>query len=286
MLPGPIQKLQGWPISATLLAVVLLVAGAGLNITAHAAEPPPAAAEAPPAPLVAPVVAAASDLKFALPELAKAFETETGLAVRLTFGSSGILATQIANGAPFELFLSADESYIAELERKGMLKNSGAVYALGNLSVFAPEGSAVTCDADLGGIRSVLISGSPIQIAIANPLHAPYGVAAMSALEAAGIAVDAKPRLLVGENVAQALLYATAGGAAVALVSAPLVEAPEFDGKGCHERVSERLVAPLRQRLALTKTAGAAAAQFAAFITSEKGLAVLARYGFSMPPKP
>jgi molybdate transport system substrate-binding protein len=226
-------------------------------------------------------VAAASDLKFALPAIVKAFEAETGATVKVTFGSSGMFATQIANGAPFDVFMSADEALVDKLNAAGLLRDAGQLYALGQLAIFAPEGSAVTCDAQLAGLKAALASGKAEKISIANPEHAPYGRAAKTALDAAGQWVDAQPHLVLGESATQALQFATSGGASVALVPAPLVEAPEFPGKGCHVRVSEKLVEPLRQRMGLLKTASKPSTDFAAFIMSGKGREILAKYGFS-----
>lgn len=233
-----------------------------------------------------PTVAAASDLKFALPVLAQAFEAETGARVKLTFGSSGVLATQIANGAPFEVFMSADEALVDELNGRGVLRDAGQIYGLGQLAIFAPVGSVVTCDADLTGLKAAMAASKAGKISIANPQHAPYGRAAKAALEVAGLWKEAQSQLVLGESATQALQFATEGGAIAALIPAPLVEAPEFPGQGCHERVSERLAAPLRQRLAVMKSAGAVASAFAAFITTDKGRAILAKYGFSFPKPP
>ena len=233
-----------------------------------------------------PAIAAASDLKFALPVVAKEFEAATGKSVKLTFGSSGVLATQIANGAPFELFLSADESLVKDLASRGLLRDEGQVYALGRLAVFAPFGSAVTCDADLAGLKSALNAGKVSKVAIANPEHAPYGRAAQAALQKADAWTGVSTHLVLGESATQALQFATEGGADAALVPAPLVEAPEFPGKGCHERVSEALVAPLVQRLGVVKSASAIAADFALFITSANGREILAKCGFSFASPP
>ncbi len=226
-------------------------------------------------------VAAASDLKFALPAVIKAFEAETGATVKVTFGSSGMFATQIANGAPFEVFMSADEALVDKLNQAGLLRDAGQLYALGQLAIFAPEGSPVTCDADLSGLKAALTSGKLTKISLANPEHAPYGRAAKTALERGGLWEDAQSRLLIGESATQALQFATEGGAPVALVPAPLVEAPEFPGKGCHVRVSEKLAEPLRQRMGLLKSASKPSIEFAAFIISSKGRDILAKYGFS-----
>lgn len=229
------------------------------------------------------LVAAAADLKFALPAVATAFEAETGKSVKLTFGSSGQFATQIENGAPFELFLSADEALVANLAAKGLTRDEGQLYALGRVSLYVPDGSPVTPDENLAGLKAALVSGTLGKFAIANPEHAPYGRAARAALQKAGLWDAIGPHLVLGENVSQALQFAETGGAGGALVSAPLVEAPEFTGKGHHVRLAAALAAPLRQRLVVLKTARPDAAEFAAFITSDKGQAILAKYGFSAP---
>ena len=233
-----------------------------------------------------PAIAAASDLKFALPVVVKAFESETGKTVKVTFGSSGVLATQIANGAPFEVLFSADEAIVKDLFVRGLLRDDGKIYGLGRLSVYAPVGSAVTCDADLTGLKTALAAGKVGKFAIANPEHAPYGRAARDALQKAGLWDGVAPHLVLGENISQTLQFAIDGGADAALVSAPLVEAPEFTGKGCHLRVSETLVAPLRQSMGVSRTSSATASAFAAFMISAKGQEILAKYGFSFPPAP
>lgn len=227
------------------------------------------------------LVAAAADLKFALPAVATAYEAETGKSVKLTFGSSGQLAAQIANGAPFEVFLSADEGLVAGLVANGVTRDAGHLYALGPVALYVPEGSPVTPDENLAGLKAALAVGRLGKFAIANPEHAPYGRAARDALQKAGIWETIQPHLVLGENVSQALQFAETGGANGALIAAPLVEAPEFTGKGQHVRVSKALVAPLRQRLVVLKAAGQDASEFAAFIMSDKGRAILTKYGFS-----
>ncbi len=229
------------------------------------------------------LVAAATDLKFALPAVATAFEGATGKSVKLTFGASGQLAAQIENGAPFEVFLSADEALVTGLAAKGLTRDGGKLYGLGHVALYIPEGSPVAADANLAGLKAALASSTLGKFAIANPEHAPYGRAARAALQKAGLWDAIGPHLVLGENVSQALQFAETGGAGGALVSAPLVEAPEFTGKGHHVRVAAALAAPLRQRLVVLKTASPDAAEFAAFITSDKGQAILAKYGFSAP---
>jgi molybdate transport system substrate-binding protein len=232
-----------------------------------------------------PNVAAASDLKFALEEIAAAFEAKTGRRVRLTFGSSGNLARQIGAGAPFELFLSADESYVAHLEQAGRTEGAGVLYAVGRIVVFAPSGSPVRADPELTGVREALASGQLKRLAIANPEHAPYGRAARDALERVGAWELALPRLALGENVSQAAQFGLTGAAEAAIIAYSLVLTPAFKGRGAFALVSERLHSPLRQRMVLVKGAGDTSRGLYRFISSEDARPVLERYGFALPAR-
>lgn len=244
-----------------------------------------AALFAPPASADVARVAAASDLSFALEEIAAAFARETGHETRLTFGSSGNLARQIREGAPFDLFLSADESYVALLEKAGRTDGAGTPYAIGRIVVFAPAGSPVGVDAELAGVRSALAAGRLKRLAIANPDHAPYGRAAREALEHAGAWALARPRLALGENVSQAAQFALTGSVDAAIIAYSLVLTPAFRDKGTHELLPEHMHAPLRQRMVLLKGAGAAARELYVFIGSAKARPVLERYGFGIPAR-
>ena len=146
-----------------------------------AGEAPCAAQDKPP------VVAAASDLKFALEEVAKAFTKDTGTRVELVFGSSGTLTRQLTDGAPFELFMSADEAFVFKLADAGLTRDRGALYAVGRLVLFAPHGSLLKVDEELNGLRTLVASGGLKRFAIANPAHAPYGRAAEAVLRAKGL---------------------------------------------------------------------------------------------------
>lgn len=230
-----------------------------------------------------PVVAAASNLQFALPEVVKAYEAETGHTVKVTFGSSGQFATQIANGAPFDVFLSADEALVNGLAQQGLTVDGGRLYALGLLAFYVPPSSTIKVDANLAGLKDALTTGSVSKFAIASPKHAPYGRAARDALQAAGLWVEIEPKLVIGENVSQALQFVTEGGADSGLVPLSLLLAPAMVGKGQHVVVAETLVKPLPQRMVVLKRAGPRAQTFASFITSQKGQAILAKFGFSSP---
>ena len=138
----------------------------------------------------APAIAAASDLKFALDEVAANFRKDTGHALRISYGSSGNFARQIAQDAPFELFLSADESYVLQLAEQHHTPDRGQLYAIGRIVLFAPNGSSLQPDAQLADLRAAVSDGRIVRFAIANPEHAPYGRAAMQALQSAGLTDD------------------------------------------------------------------------------------------------
>lgn len=232
-----------------------------------------------------PNVAAAADLKFALEEIAASFESKTGRKARLTFGSSGHLARQIAEGAPFELFLSADEAYVAHLERAGRTEGAGVLYAIGRIVVFAPTHSPVRADPELAGVREALSAGRLKRLAIANPEHAPYGRAAREALERVGAWDRARPHLVLGENVSQAAQFGLTGAAEAAIIAYSLVLTPAFKDRGAHALIPERLHAPLRQRMVLVKGAGDTARRLYRFIAGEEARPILERHGFALPAR-
>ena len=233
----------------------------------------------------APGIAAASDLKFALDEIARGWSRETGRSVRITYGSSGNFRRQIAEGAPFELFLSADESYVLALAREGRLEDEGTLYAVGRLVLFAPPGSPVDPARGLGGLAQAARAGQVAKLAIANPVHAPYGRAARQALESAGAWKMLEGRLVLGENVSQAAQFAASGDATAGLFAYSLTFSPAIASRGRFALVPESAHAPLRQRMALVKGAGADARAFYRHLQGPAARGIFARYGFA-PPAP
>lgn len=230
-------------------------------------------------------VAAAADLRFALSELAERFEQDTGQAVRLSFGSSGTFTHQIEQGAPFELFLSADEGYVFRLADAGFTVDRGVLYAIGRLVVFAPHGSPLAVDGALDGVRSALAEGRVRRFAIANPEHAPYGRAAQAVLRRVGLWDMVARHLVVGENASQAMQFAASGSSQGGIVPLSLSKADEVAKLGRFALIPAELHAeePLRQRMVLLRTAGAAARAFYAYLQSAPARAVLTRYGFLLP---
>uniref|UniRef100_UPI0028C42874 molybdate ABC transporter substrate-binding protein n=1 Tax=Accumulibacter sp. TaxID=2053492 RepID=UPI0028C42874 len=207
-------------------------------------------------------VAAAADLKFALGEIAASYQKDTGRKVVLSFGSSGNFARQIPQGAPFDLFLSADEAYIFRLAGQGWLRDEGRLYAIGRIALLAPHGSPLAVDGELRDLAAALADGRLQRLAIANPQHAPYGRAARAALEHAHLWQPLQGKLVLGENVAQAAQFALSGSAQGGIVAWSLVKAPELARLGAAALIPESWHPPLRQRMALTRRADADASQF------------------------
>jgi molybdate transport system substrate-binding protein len=236
------------------------------------------AAEAPP-------VAAASDLKFALTEVARQFKKDTGQDVRLSFGSSGIFKTQLENGAPYQLFLSADENYIFSLRDKGLTKDSGVLYAIGRIAFFIPHKSGLTADGDLNSLRAMLADGRIKRFAIANPAHAPYGRAARAALEHAGLWSAIEPKLILGENASQAMQFAGSGSAQGGIVPLSLSRSPEVARLGTFATIPGAWHSrePLKQRMVLLRNAGTVAEDFYRYLQKPSAQDILSQYGFARP---
>jgi molybdate transport system substrate-binding protein len=227
-----------------------------------------------------PAIAAAADLKFALDEIAQSFRQETGKEVRLVFGSSGNFVTQIENGAPFQMFLSADEDYVLRLAEKGLARGKGTLYAIGRVVLFVPTGSPLKADASLGDLEAALGDGRLKRFAIANPAHAPYGRAAREALQKRGLWESIEPRLVLGENASQAMQFAASGSTQGGIVPLSLSKAPQFAKLGSFAALPAEWHQPLRQRTVLLRNAGAVAQAFYAYVQTPKAREIFVRYGF------
>ena len=232
-----------------------------------------------------PAVAAAADLKFALSEIAGVFARETGRNVRLSFGSSGNFTQQIEQGAPFELFLSADENYVFRLADKGFTVDRGVPYAVGRLVLFVPQTSPLKADASFADLRAALSDGRLKRFAIANPEHAPYGRAARAALQHAGLWTALQPKLVLGENASQATQFAAAGSSQGGIIPLALSKAPEIARLGAFAAIPAdwHAAEPLRQRMVLTRKAGDTARAFFAWLQTPAARAIFVRHGFSLP---
>lgn len=226
-------------------------------------------------------VAAASDLKFALDEIAAKLAKERGFRAQITYGSSGTLTRQMLDGAPFELFLSADEAYIDQLAAAGVARDRGVLYAVGRLVVFAPAGSPLVSDPSLEGLKALLDERRVTRFAIANPEHAPYGRAAEAVLKKRGLWAPLQAHLVFGDNISQAAQFAVGGAAVGGLVAYSLVLAPTLQGKGAYTLIPAADHAPLRQRMALTRRATPAAEQLYAYLQGAAAGGIFRKYGFT-----
>lgn len=229
------------------------------------------------------LIAAASDLQFALEEVAARFRADTGLDARPVFGSSGNLARQAEQGAPFQLLLSADEGFILRLAESGVARDRGTLYAEGRIVLFAPPGSPLHVDERLDGLRAALDAGQVRRFAVANPEHAPYGRAAEQALRSTGLWDRLQPHLVLGENISQAMQFATAAGAQGGIVALSLARAPQTQGRGTWALLPDSLHKPLLQRMALLRPAGAAAEGFYEYMQAPAAREIMRRYGFTLP---
>lgn len=230
-----------------------------------------------------PVVAAASDLQFALTEVAEAFTKETQREVALTFGSSGNFFRQIQQGGPFQMFLSADEQFVFDLAEKGFTVDDGTLYAIGRIVIIAPQDSPLKADGLLGDLKAALADGRVGKFAIANPAHAPYGRRAEGALRHAGLWEKIKDRLVLGENVSQATQFATSGATQGGIIAYSLALSPGVSKLGAFALIPADWHEPLRQRMALIKGAGETARSFYAFMQGPSARAIMRRYGLALP---
>ncbi len=228
-------------------------------------------------------VAAAANLKTAAAKLKEGFEAgQPGVEVTLTFGASGTFFSQLQNGAPFDLFLSADRDYPARLVAAGLgAAADERVYAIGKLVAWLPPGSSL--DLQRRGLAALTDPGVK-RIAIANPAVAPFGRATVAALKAAGVHEAVKEKLVLGTSVGQAAQFATTGAAEVAFLPHSLTLGEELSG-GRTWPVPETLY-PRIEQSGVVLAAGKApdlARAFLAFITGEQGRAILARSGYGLP---
>ncbi len=230
-------------------------------------------------------VAAASDLSFAFKEITALFEQTTGTHVKLSLGSSGNFFSQIQNGAPYDLYFSADSRYPHKLVESGhAVASSLYIYAVGRIVLWVPTLSALPIEQR--GLE-VLLDPTVKKIAIANPKHAPYGRAAVAAMEHALLYDRAKDRLVLGENVSQASQFVESGAADIGIIALSLALAPPMQAAGRYKEIPAEVHPPLVQGAALL--AGAShpveAQAFLSFLQSTEGRAIMTRYGFVVPDK-
>jgi molybdate transport system substrate-binding protein len=225
-------------------------------------------------------IAAAADLKFAMDEIAESFrKAHPGDEVDLIYGSSGKFHTQIQQGAPFDIFFSADKGFAEELKKEGLAVTEPKLYAIGRIVLWSP-----TRDASKMTPKN-LDDPKLNKIAVANPAHAPYGKRAEEALRAVGLWDKLKEKIVFGENIAQTAQFVQAGAADIGVIALSLAKSPELASKGGYALIPEKLHAPLEQAFVLTKQGGAnpLAKAFANFMSTKEARQIMIRYGFVLP---
>ena len=229
-------------------------------------------------------IAAASDLRFALEEVvARLRLVQPAFDVQVTYGSSGTFFAQLVNGAPFDLFMSADTDYPKQLAMRGlMLAGSEFTYAIGRLVVWVPAASPL--DVEKNGLQ-VLLDRRVTHVSIANPATAPYGRAAEAAMRQAKVYDRVKPKLVLGENVAQALQFVQSASADVGIVALSLAIAPRVQNTGRFWTIPLDMYPRLEQGGVILRSAASPdrARAVRAFLIGEEGRSILRRYGFFLP---
>jgi molybdate transport system substrate-binding protein len=225
-------------------------------------------------------IAAASDLQFALKDLAARYEKETGAHLQITFGSSGNFLAQIRNGAPFDLFFSADVDYPRKLAAAGQADPATLYeYATGKIVLWTRAGSGL----DLKQGLRVVLDPRVRKIAIANPDHAPYGRAAAAALQHEDLYERVRTKLVLGENISQAAQFADSGNADVGIIALSLSLAPAMKARGTYVEIPTDTYPPLRQACVILNSSPhqAAARAFLSYLKKPGTIDLLKSYGFS-----
>jgi molybdate transport system substrate-binding protein len=227
-------------------------------------------------------IAAAADLSFVFPVIAAKFQKDTGNSVKFSFGSSGNFLSQIQNGAPFDMFFSADIGYPKKLEAAGLVEPSTLYeYAVGKLVLWVPSASTL----DLKRGLTILTDPSVHKIAIANPEHAPYGRAAVAAMKHEGVYDQVSSKLIMGENISQTAQFVQSGNADIGLLALSLAIAPNLKEKGRYEMVLSSDYPPIEQAAVIIKSSKKkeTARQFLAFIKKPATVSLMRDYGFILP---
>ena len=225
-------------------------------------------------------IAAAADLKFALDEIIVSFKsTHPAAQIETIYGSSGQFSTQIRQGAPYDIYFSADIAYPRALKAEGFGSSEVQAYGIGRIVLWSPS-------RDAGKMTLADLTDPSIRkIAIANPQHAPYGKRAEEALKAAGMWEKVEPKLVYGENIAQTAQYVQSGNAQVGIIALSLALSPELARQGGYALIPDKLHQPLEQGFIITRRAAdnSLAREFARFMANKETRVIMTRYGFALP---
>jgi molybdate transport system substrate-binding protein len=226
-------------------------------------------------------VAVAANMKDAFGEIASAFKATGKAEMRVVYGSSGNFTAQIMNGAPFNLFIAADERFPLELYKNGKTMNEGSAYAIGKLALIAKTSSGIELHDSKTEISKAIMKAN--KIAIAKPELAPYGKAAMEYLKAEGLWDLAKDKLVYGDNIGLATTYVVTGAADIGFTALSLAKSPEVTKTTRFVLLSSKLYEPIQQRMVLIKGAPQEAQDLYQFMQGQQAKSILQKYGYTTP---
>jgi molybdate transport system substrate-binding protein len=224
-------------------------------------------------------VAVAANMKDAFTEINSAFKAAGNSDIRIVYGSSGNFTAQIINGAPFNLFISADEQFPIELSKKGKTIDEGVVYAIGKLAIISKNSAGMTLSNDKTELMKAINKAN--KIAIAKPELAPYGKAAIEYLKAEGLWDIAKDKLIYGDNIGIATMYVVTGAADLGFTALSLAKSTEVAKETRFILVNSKLYKPIKQRMVLIKGAPREATTLYQFMQSPQAKSILQKYGYS-----
>jgi molybdate transport system substrate-binding protein len=226
-------------------------------------------------------VAVAANMKDAFIEIASAFKSTGRPDMRVVYGSSGNFTTQIMNGAPFNLFIAADEHFPMELYKNGKTVDEGAVYAIGKLALIAKKNSGIVLADNKAELANAIAKAN--KVAIAKPELAPYGKAAVEFLKAEGLWDPAKHKLVYGDNIGVTTTYVVTGAAEIGFTALSLARSPEVAKETNFVLLNPKLYEPIRQRMVLMKGAPQEAKDLYRFMQGAQAKAILVKYGYATP---
>jgi molybdate transport system substrate-binding protein len=226
-------------------------------------------------------IAVAANLKDAFAEILTAFKPSSAPAIRVVYGSSGNLSTQIMNGAPFSLFIAADEHFPLELYKNGKTVDEGAIYAIGKLAIIAKTSSGISLLGGKSGIAQAISKAN--KVAIAKPELAPYGKAAVDYLKGQGLWDLAKDKLVYADNIGSATAYVMSGAADIGFTALSLAKSPEVAKQIQFVLLDDGLYQPIKQRMVLIKGAPQEAVDLYRFMQESQAKSILNKYGYITP---
>lgn len=230
-----------------------------------------------------PVVAVAANMTHVMTEVADQYQAKTGKQIKLTFGSSGNFTRQIQQAAPYTLFLSADKKYVDILTENNLTDSKAIAFARGEIGILIPNRSVLSDATDIRSIFQSLIYGQYRKIAIANPETAPYGAAAMQALQSGGLWATSSQKTLIAENAAQVVQYGLTGSVDLAIIPSSFAIYPGLSGQGKFYPIPPSWHDPIDQYLVLLKGAGKSTRAFLNYLSSEAVKDIIKKYGYSLP---